>query len=535
MQTASRIAIAYAINALWILPLLFLAAEITARLLGRARGQVLHRLWLVFLVFALTVPALPMLHMPEHIISSESIHRSLKMPIEVGKSGVIPRSAREKLHMPFSGEQLGRPTQKDQRLGDIPGVISTGVLWLYISSILFALARLAWGLKQTRSLVQTANAAVLGREANASWNCCLKLFGKTHVKLMSSRALNGPATLSWPRPIVLLPAELNDEEASEMSALFCHELAHVCRRDFFWNITIELFGILLFYHPAFHGIRRRIHETRELACDDMAADAMLGRRIYAHNLLRLTQKMLSAAVVPKRGCALGIFEGEVLERRIMNLLENRSNHARLRTFTSVTLGACLVLATCFLGTNFGLKFVNAQSAIQANHAPPGWFMAGSKPANYQTGVDKTVTENGQTSAFLVSSVPVTDGFGTLMQTIRAADYAGKRVRLRVSVRSQDVADWAGVWMRVDKEKTTVAFDNMQNRAVKGTQPWKPYDVVLDVPDDATGISFGVLLSGSGEVWISDVSFEVVGNGVPVTSSDQTDRLPSHPVNLNFTE
>jgi hypothetical protein len=90
-------------------------------------------------------------------------------------------------------------------------------------------------------------------------------------------------------------------------------------------------------------------------------------------------------------------------------------------------------------------------------------------------------------------------------------------------------------MRVDKEKTTVAFDNMQNRAIKGTQPWKAYDVVLDVPHDATGISFGVLLSGAGEVWMSDVNFEVVGNGVPVTSSVHTDRLPSHPVNLNFTE
>jgi hypothetical protein len=101
-----------------------------------------------------------------------------------------------------------------------------------------------------------------------------------------------------------------------------------------------------------------------------------------------------------------------------------SANARLRTFTSVTLGACLVFATCVLGSNFGVKLVNAQSAIQAGHAPLGWFMAGSKPANYQTGVDKTVTENGETSAFLVSSVPVTDGFGTLMQTIRAADYAG---------------------------------------------------------------------------------------------------------------
>jgi hypothetical protein len=92
-------------------------------------------------------------------------------------------------------------------------------------------------------------------------------------------------------------------------------------------------------------------------------------------------------------------------------------------------------------------------------------------------------------------------------------------------------------MRVDKDKTMAAFDNMQNRAVKGTQPWKTYDVVLDVPADATGIYFGVLLSGAGEVWINDVSFEVVGKEIPTTNPApvQAPALPSHPVNLKFTD
>jgi hypothetical protein len=190
-----------------------------------------------------------------------------------------------------------------------------------------------------------------------------------------------------------------------------------------------------------------------------------------------------------------------------------------------------------LSANLGLKLVNAQTAIQANSAPSGWLLAGTKPASYQTGIDKAEIENGQPSAYLRSAVPFTDGFGTLMQSINAADYAGKRVRIRARVKSQDVAEWAGVWMRVDKDKTMVAFDNMQNRAIKGTQPWTAYDVVLDVPEDATGISFGVLLRGAGEVWINDVSFEVVGKEIPTTNPApvQTPELPSHPVNLKFTE
>ncbi len=198
----------------------------------------------------------------------------------------------------------------------------------------------------------------------------------------------------------------------------------------------------------------------------------------------------------------------------MNLLDNRSDHSRLRAFSSLALGSCLLLGTCVLSANIGLKPVNAQSPNQTNSAPTGWFLAGSKPANYQTGVDKSMIQNGQPSAYLKSIVPVTDGFGTLMQEISASDYIGKRVRLRARVSSQDVGDWAGVWMRVDKDKTMVAFDNMQNRAIKGTMPWKQCDVVLDVPEDASGIFFGILLSGSGEVWMSDVSFRGRRKGNP---------------------
>ena len=91
-------------------------------------------------------------------------------------------------------------------------------------------------------------------------------------------------------------------------------------------------------------------------------------------------------------------------------------------------------------------------------------------------------------------------------------------------------------MRVDRERTMVAFDNMQNRGIKGTQTWSDCDVVLDVPDDATGISFGVLLSGSGKVWVNHVTFEVVGKDIAVTAPNQPKQsLPTSPVNLNFRE
>jgi hypothetical protein len=101
------------------------------------------------------------------------------------------------------------------------------------------------------------------------------------------------------------------------------------------------------------------------------------------------------------------------------------------------------------------------------------------------------------------------------------------------VQAKDVTDWAGLWMRVDKAEKMVGFDNMQQRAIRGTLPWTAYDVVLDVPADATGISFGVLLSGPGEVWLNNVQFEVVGTGVDTTGMHGGASLPTTPVNLGF--
>ena len=121
-------------------------------------------------------------------------------------------------------------------------------------------------------------------------------------------------------------------------------------------------------------------------------------------------------------------------------------------------------------------------------------VAGSRPTEYESGLDSQAVYNGHPSAYLKSKQPVVEGFGTLMQDIRADHYLGKRVRLSAFVRTEGVQDWAGLWMRVDKDSRQVGFDNMQDRPIKGTTTWKNYEVVLDVPQDATGIFFGVLLS-----------------------------------------
>ncbi len=61
---------------------------------------------------------------------------------------------------------------------------------------------------------------------------------------------------------------------------------------------------------------------------------------------------------------------------------------------------------------------------------------------------------------------------------------------------------------------------MGDRPIKGTSEWKKYDVVLDVPSNSAAINFGILLAGTGEVWVSNLKFEVVDDSVPTTNITQ---------------
>src|SRR5262249_22806870 len=74
--------------------------------------------------------------------------------------------------------------------------------------------------------------------------------------------------------------------------------------------------------------------------------------------------------------------------------------------------------------------------------------------------------------------------------------------------------------------------------------WATAEVVLDVPEKATGIAFGMILfGGKGTVWIDDVKLEAVGKDVKVTAETpaeaggeglaNSDGLPEAPVNLGF--
>jgi hypothetical protein len=176
----------------------------------------------------------------------------------------------------------------------------------------------------------------------------------------------------------------------------------------------------------------------------------------------------------------------------------------------------------------------ASPTVAAAAAPAGWFFAGSDPSNYEGALDPSEMHAGAKSV-RYASTGEPKGFGTMMQSFDAADFRGKRLRFSAWVMAKDVQDWAGLWMRVDDASNpvkTLAFDNMQQRAIKGTSDWTQYSVVLDIAPAANSIHLGILVSGKGTVWISQGSLDPVGKDVAVTNSAGA-KVNKKPENLDF--
>lgn len=169
--------------------------------------------------------------------------------------------------------------------------------------------------------------------------------------------------------------------------------------------------------------------------------------------------------------------------------------------------------------------------------PKGWIKAGSDPKAYEFGTTTDASRNGKVG-YMKSTEKKIAGFGTLMQNIYPKSFLGKRVRMTAYIRTENVVDWCGMWMRVDGEKKAemLGFDNMEKRAIKGTTPWTKYEIVLDVPSNAIGLAYGVLTVGTGDAYIDDINFEIVDLSVPTTNTLGKDNVYStEPINTNFEE
>lgn len=140
--------------------------------------------------------------------------------------------------------------------------------------------------------------------------------------------------------------------------------------------------------------------------------------------------------------------------------------------------------------------------------PDGWMKWG----RYRLGGDTAITYSGKWAAMITSDGERSE-FGSIAYSI-PANYEGSFIQLEGFMKTEEVANgFAGLLLRIDGGGTSLAFDNMENQNVKGTQDWKKYTIKLPFPEGAEQIFVAGILVGKGSAWFDDFVLTIDGKNV----------------------
>jgi|GEM_PF-3964996 len=141
-------------------------------------------------------------------------------------------------------------------------------VWLLLTlGLALRLVRSALGVRHLyNTAIPCTDSALLATLEQAS-----RTLGVAAPMLCTSPAVRSPALVSW-GPTRLLLAE-GHSAINDWQAVFCHELAHIARRDGQSRVAMELLVTLLPWQPLAWLLRREFRVACEQACDDWSVAA----------------------------------------------------------------------------------------------------------------------------------------------------------------------------------------------------------------------------------------------------------------------
>ncbi len=142
---------------------------------------------------------------------------------------------------------------------------------------------------------------------------------KREVKIYLSETVQTPLTIGFLKPFILIPlASINQLTTDQMEAVILHELAHIKRFDYIFNLFLALIEIILFFNPFMLLISRYIKRERENCCDDWVLQYQYNPASYARALLQIAACQSSSLL------ALGAADNKkILLHRIKRMIEKK--------------------------------------------------------------------------------------------------------------------------------------------------------------------------------------------------------------------
>ncbi|MFO0884356.1 MAG: M56 family metallopeptidase [Pirellulales bacterium] len=221
------------------------------------------------------------------------------------------------------------------------------------------------------------------------------------IPLLSASGLPAPAVVGIITPTILIPEDAETQfTPPQLHSILVHELSHIARKDHWMTGLASIAQVLHWWNPLLYRMMRRISETREMICDDIASRASDASTEYAATILGVAERSLQHSGVL---ASLGMGESSPteLEKRLKRILSSGNHTVEIRLSPMSRFSAALLVFAVCTTVLFAQVPGPAASATQA---PPKNVEKSDEPRIVR-GIVVSEDGKGVADAYVVLPLP----------------------------------------------------------------------------------------------------------------------------------
>lgn len=186
---------------------------------------------------------------------------------------------------------------------------------------------------------------------------------KKPIAFRLSEYVNVPLVIGFLKPVILFPVSLAAQmDIQQVEAILIHELSHIRRNDYLFNLIRTVIDTILFFNPFVWLTGKFIDIEREHACDDLVVKVTSTPLTYAHALLTL--ELLSDKSSPALALAAS-GNDQHLYQRIKRITDMKTNYINSKQkLFAITLTIATIVSLAWISPEKKEKPVKAISIRQ---------------------------------------------------------------------------------------------------------------------------------------------------------------------------
>jgi carboxyl-terminal processing protease len=226
------------------------------------------------------------------------------------------------------------------------------LLTVWMAGAAIMALRLVIGISRLQRLARESGRVGAGRVADVFERAMCDMGLDRPVTLAVTRDQTIPMTWgTWP-PVVLLPRDAENWPEDRLRVVLLHELAHVARNDYAWQLVGALARAVHWINPLAWWGFRKLKAELEQASDNRVLSAGADANTYAFELLHVTARYPLPRFTPSAALAIG--RPARLQRRLESILDETRNRrplsARIAALVGLTGFVAMAVIASFGGT-----------------------------------------------------------------------------------------------------------------------------------------------------------------------------------------